>query len=108
MLVAVSAADAVAAIDCLHALHEKNVGVLTDGTNKKQFTTLTKLFSYLEAHPMIEVKKTAEAPGGYPITPVSRAVAVLIERGYWSSRRGSAKHGFIRMLRIWQFCGGDT
>ena len=78
--VAVSAADAVAAIDCLHALHEKNVGVLTDRTNKKQRTTLTKLFSYLEAHPMIEVKKTAEALGT-SYNAVSRAVAVLIEKG---------------------------
>ena len=78
--VAVSAADAVAAIDCLHALHEKNADVLTDGTNKKQLTTLTKLFSYLEAHPMIEVKKTAEALG-ISYNAVSRAVAVLMEKG---------------------------
>ncbi len=78
--VAVSAEDAVAAIDCLHALHEKNAGVLTDGTNKKQLTTLTKLFSYLEAHPMIEVKKTAEVLG-VSYNAVSRAVAVLIEKG---------------------------
>ena len=78
--VALSAEDAVAAIDCLHALHEKNVGVLTDGANKKQLATLTKLFSYLETHPIIEMKKTAKALG-ISYNAISRAVVVLIEKG---------------------------
>ena len=102
--VAVSAADAVAAIDDLHALHEKNVAVLTDGTNKKQRTTLTKLFSYLEAHPMIEVKKTAEALG-ISYNAVSRAVAVLIEKGILEQQAQAGKtriysyDAYLRILR---------
>ena len=105
--VAVSAADAVAAIDCLHALHEKNVGVLTDGTNKKQRTTLTKLFSYLEAHPMIEVKKTAEAlVTSY--NAVSRAVAVLIEKGILEQQTQVGKTRIYSYAEYLEILRGDT
>ena len=105
--VAVSAADAVAAIDCLHALHEKNAGVLTDGTNKKQLTTLTKLFSYLEAHPMIEVKKTAEALGT-SYNAVSRAVAVLIEKGILEQQTQVGKTRIYSYAEYLEILRGDT
>ena len=105
--VAVSAADAVAAIDCLHALHEKNVDVLTNGTNKKQLTTLTKLFSYLEAHPMIEVKKTAEALGT-SYNAVSRAVAVLIEKGILEQRTQVGKTRIYSYAAYLEILRGDT
>lgn len=105
--VAVSAADAVAAIDDLHALHEKNVDVLTDGTNKKQRTTLTKLFSYLEAHPMIEVKKTAEALG-ISYNAVSRAVAVLIEKGILEQQAQAGKTRIYSYAEYLEILRGDT
>ena len=105
--VAVSAADAVAAIDDLHALHEKNVTVLTDGTNKKQRTTLTKLFSYLEAHPMIEVKKTAEALG-ISYNAVSRAVAVLIEKGILEQQAQAGKTRIYSYAEYLEILRGDT
>ena len=105
--VAVSAADAVATIDCLHALHEKNVGVLTDRTNKKQLTTLTKLFSYLEAHPMIEVKKTAEALGT-SYNAVSRAVAVLIEKGILEQQAQVGKTRIYSYAAYLAILRGDT
>ena len=104
---AVSAADAVAAIDCLHALHEKNVGVLTDGTNQKQLTTLTKLFSYLEAHPIIDVKKTAEALGT-SYNAVSRAVAVLIEKGVLEQRTQVGKTRIYSYAAYLEILRGDT
>lgn len=78
--VAVSAADAVAAIDCLHALHEKNVALLADRANHRQLATLTKLFSYIESHPIIEIKKTAEALN-VSYNAVSRGVFILMEKG---------------------------
>lgn len=105
--VAVSAADAVAAIDDLHALHEKNVAVLTDGTNKKQRTTLTKLFSYLEAHPMIEVKKTAEALE-ISYNAVSRAVAVLIEKGILEQQAQAGKTRIYSYAEYLEILRGDT
>jgi len=105
--VAVSAADAVAAIDDLHALHEKNVDVLTDGTNKKQRTTLTKLFSYLEAHPMIEVKKTAEALE-ISYNAVSRAVAVLIEKGILEQQAQAGKTRIYSYAEYLEILRGDT
>ena len=105
--VAVSAADAVAAIDDLHALHEKNVTVLTDGTNKKQRTTLTKLFSYLEAHPLIEVKKTAEVLGT-SYNAVSRAVAVLIEKGVLEQRTQVGKTRIYSYAEYLEILRGDT
>ena len=105
--VAVSAADAVAAIDDLHALHEKNVTVLTDGTNKKQRTTLTKLFSYLEAHPLIEVKKTAEVLGT-SYNAVSRAVAVLIEKGILEQQTQVGKTRIYSYAEYLEILRGDT
>ena len=105
--VAVSAEDAVAAIDCLHALHEKNVTVLTDGTNKKQRTTLTKLFSYLEAHPLIEVKKTAEVLGT-SYNAVSRAVAVLIEKGILEQQTQVGKTRIYSYAEYLEILRGDT
>ena len=105
--VAVSAADAVAAIDDLHALHEKNVTVLTDGTNKKQRTTLTKLFSYLEAHPLIEVKKTAEVLGT-SYNAVSRAVAVLIEKGILEQQAQVGKTRIYSYAEYLEILRGDT
>lgn len=105
--VAVSAEDAVAAIDCLHALHEKNAGVLTDGTNKKQLTTLTKLFSYLEAHPIIEVKKTAEVLG-VSYNAVSRAVAVLIEKGILEQQTQVGKTRIYSYAEYLEILRGDT
>lgn len=105
--VAVSAEDAVAAIDCLHTLHEKNAGVLTDGTNKKQLTTLTKLFSYLEAHPIIEVKKTAEVLG-VSYNAVSRAVAVLIEKGILEQQTQVGKTRIYSYAEYLEILRGDT
>ena len=105
--VAASAEDAVAAIDDLHALHEKNVTVLTDGTNKKQRTTLTKLFSYLEAHPLIEVKKTAEVLGT-SYNAVSRAVAVLIEKGILEQQAQVGKTRIYSYAAYLAILRGDT
>lgn len=75
-----SAEDAVHTIDQLTALHDKNVALLTDGVTKRQSDTLKKLFAYLEANPIIEVKKTSQALD-VAYNTIARAVAVLVEKG---------------------------
>ena len=102
--VAESAADAIDTVDRLHDLHEKNIALLTEGVNRKQFPTLTKLFSYLEAHPIIEVKKTAEALG-VSYNAAARAVGVLMEKGILEQREQVGKtriysyEGYLDILR---------
>ena len=78
--VVVSSEDAVNTIDQLHELHEKNVALLADGANHRQLATLTKLFSYIESHPIIEIKKTAEALN-VSYNAVSRGVSILMGKG---------------------------
>ncbi|WP_287827357.1 Fic family protein [Oscillibacter sp.] len=75
-----SAEDAVHTIDQLTALHDKNMARLLDGVAKRQADTLKKLFAYLEANPIIEVKKTSHALA-VAYNTIARAVAVLVEKG---------------------------
>lgn len=102
--VAESAADAIDIIDQLYALRGKNIVKLKENTNKKQLTTLIKLFSYIEAHPIIEVKKTAEALG-VSYNAAARAVGVLMEKGILEQREQVGKtriysyEGYLDILR---------
>ena len=75
-----SAEDAVHTIDQLTALHDKNMTMLMEGVAKRQSDTLKKLFAYLEANPIIEVKKTSQALE-MAYNTIARAVAVLVEKG---------------------------
>jgi len=54
-----SASDAVASVDLLIALHEKNSGVIADFGRVKK--TALRLFAYLEENPIIEINKTSKA-----------------------------------------------
>ena len=75
-----SAEDAVHTIDQLTALHDKNMTLLMEGVAKRQSDTLKKLFAYLEANPIIEVKKTSQVLE-MAYNTIARAVAVLVEKG---------------------------
>ena len=55
-----SAEDAIATIDKLKALHEKNFAVLLTSIPKRQLENAGKLFTYLEANPIIDITKTAQ------------------------------------------------
>ena len=55
-----SAEDAIATIDKLKAIHEKNFAVLLTGIPKRQLENAGKLFTYLEANPIIDITKTAQ------------------------------------------------
>lgn len=74
-----SAEDAVHTIDQLTALHDKNIIRLMEGVAKRQSDTLKKLFAYLEANPIIEVKKTSQALD-MAYNTIARAVSVLVEK----------------------------
>ena len=73
-----SAEDATAAIDELTFLHEKNTALISEMGRAAKNTML--LFNYLEANPIIEVRKTAEALG-LSFNTVSGAVKRLIDAG---------------------------
>ena len=78
--VAESAEDAVQTIDQLTALHEKNAASIKEHVTKRQADTLKKMFDYLEANPIIEIKKTAAALK-LSYNTVARAIAILEEKG---------------------------
>lgn len=56
-----SAEDGIRTIDQLTALHDKNMALLMEEVDKRQANTFKKLFTYLEANPIIEIKKTSQA-----------------------------------------------
>ena len=85
-----SAEDAVHTIDQLTALHDKNMTLLTEGITKRQSDTLKKLFAYLEANPIIEVKKTSQALD-MAYNTIARAVAVLEEKGILAQSEKAGK-----------------
>ena len=85
-----SAEDAVHTIDQLTALHDKNMTLLTEGITKRQSDTLKKLFSYLEANPIIEVTKTSQALD-MAYNTIARAVAVLEEKGILAQSEKAGK-----------------
>lgn len=73
-----SAEDAVAAIDKLTTLHNKDIKMIT-GLGRGAKTAL-RLFNYLEEHPIIDIKKTAAALGT-TFKTMSNAVRRLCEKG---------------------------
>ena len=73
-----SSQDTISAIDDLSALHEKNVRVI-DGLGRARINA-GLLFDYLEAHPIIDIGKTAAALG-LSYNAVASAAKRLIEAG---------------------------
>jgi len=75
-----SAEDAIATIDKLKAIHEKNFAVLLTGIPKRQLENAGKLFTYLEANPIIDITKTAQQLDlAYNTT--SRLVSAFVKLG---------------------------
>ena len=75
-----SAEDAIATIDKLKALHEKSFAVLLTSIPKRQLENAGKLFTYLEANPIIDITKTAQQLGlAYNTT--SRLVSAFVKLG---------------------------
>lgn len=75
-----SAEDAVATIDKLKALHEKSFAVLLTSIPKRQLENAGKLFTYLEANPIVDITKTSQQLGlAYNTT--SRLVSAFVKLG---------------------------
>jgi Fic family protein len=73
-----SAEDATATIDELTALHDKNIALISQVGRASKNAML--VFQYLEANPIIEIRKTAEALG-ITFNTASSAVNRLIDTG---------------------------
>lgn len=97
-----SAEDAIVAIDELTSLHEKNTAVISGMGRAGKNTML--VFGYLEANPIIEIRKTAEALG-LSFNTVSGAVKRLMEAGILSQttnngrNRTFAYEDYLKVLR---------
>ncbi|MEQ8237371.1 MAG: Fic family protein [Syntrophomonadaceae bacterium] len=97
-----SAQDAVDTIDQLVKLHAKNYEALNQ--TGKSTKTAVRLFKYLEASPIIDIKKTS-IELGLSFNTVSKAVKTLMELGILKQtenvRRGRifAYEEYLRILR---------
>jgi Fic family protein len=97
-----SAADATDAIDKLTALHDKNVGMI-EGMGRAAKTAM-RVFSYLEANPIIEIQKTAAALN-MAFNTVSGAISRLSRAGILrqfnntSRNRTFAYSDYLNILR---------
>lgn len=75
-----SADDAIVTIDKLKALHEKSFALLLTKIPKRQLENAGKLFTYLEANPIIDITKTAQQLNlAYNTT--SRLISAFIKLG---------------------------
>ena len=74
-----STEDAIDTIDSLTALHDQNIAKLYN-VSKRQRDNIFKLFTYLEANPIIEIQKTSKTLN-IPYNTLARAVLLLEEKG---------------------------
>jgi Fic family protein len=86
---AASASDAIETIDQLSALHTQSMASLKDLT-KRQQTNVQKLFAFLEANPIIDIARTAQALN-LSYNTVANAVSLLEKRGILKQTQKSGK-----------------
>ena len=86
-----SADDATQTVDKLTALHGKSISLLDD-ISSRQRPNVLKVFTYLEANPIIDIQKTAAALT-LSYNTVAKAVALLQEKGILkqTDKAGKAK-----------------
>ena len=84
-----SAEDAIAAIDSLAALREKNIVAVSNMGRAAK--TVLQVFEYIETNPIIEIQKTAEALG-LSFNAVSNAVARLCDAGILAQTAGQRRN----------------
>ena len=97
-----SAEDATAAIDELVALHDKNIAVISSMGRAAKNAML--VFEYLEANPIIEIRKTAEALSitfNTASSAVKRLVdaEILVQTTNVSRNRTFAYENYLSILR---------
>ena len=86
-----SADDAIQTVDKLTALHDKSLSLLDD-ISSRQRPNVLKVFTYLEANPIIDIQKTAAALT-LSYNTVAKVVALLQEKGILkqTDKAGKAK-----------------
>ena len=86
-----SADDATQTVDKLTALHDKSLSLLDD-ISSRQRPNVLKVFTYLEANPIIDIQKTATALT-LSYNTVAKVVALLQEKGILkqTDKAGKAK-----------------
>ena len=83
------AADAIATIDKLAALHEKNEAAIQ--AMPRGAKNVLSVFHYLEANPIIDIRKTAEATG-LSFNTVATAVKKLTDMNILSQTNAAARN----------------
>ena len=84
-----AAVDAVASIQKLSELHEHNLAILP--VSKRSVDHVRRLFDYLEQHPIIDIKKTAQALSASYNTAAS-AVRKLVGLGILHETTNAARN----------------
>ena len=84
-----SAEDAIHTIDCLTALHAKNIKSF-DSLTKRQRTSVLKIFTYLESNPIIDIQKTATSLE-MSYNTVAKVVSIFIDNGILKQTAKSGK-----------------
>lgn len=84
-----AAEDAVISVGQLAELHERNLGRLPRSNRSRD--TVRELFSYLEQHPIIDVRHTAEALD-LSFNTASAAIKKLIETGVLKETRNVSRN----------------
>ena len=87
--VAETAADAVATIDELYALHARSAAAVS-GETPRVAARLELLLGYLEQNPIIDTKKTADALG-FSYNATAKYVDILCKKGILSQTAKSGK-----------------
>jgi Fic family protein len=97
-----SAKDAIAAIERLATLHEKN-SLIIDGLGRSRKTAF-RLFDYLEENPIINIQKTAFALGT-TFTTISNVIeklcniGILVQTGPQQRNRTFSYQAYLEILR---------
>ena len=85
-----AAINATATIDALNELHKESMARILSNIPKRQLPNAGKLFGYLEAHPIIEISKTATALK-LPYNSIARVVKEFIALGILMQTSTKAK-----------------
>jgi Fic family protein len=100
-----SAQDAITAIEKLSQLHEKNLILVNQ--SRRLARTMLKVFIYLEASPIIDIKKTKTALG-VSFNAVSHAVNGLVDLGILAQTTNSRRNRLFAYVDYLNILRKDT
>ena len=100
-----SAKDAIETIDKLTTLHEKNIAVVN--SLGRATISANQVFAYLEANPIIEIRKTAESLG-MAFNTVSGAVGRLVDTGILAQSNETSRNRMFAYTEYLEILRGGT